>query len=80
MKHPRKAKAPKKGVAGKKTGGATRKAISARRKAGATTKQIARAGMRSPSTISQIENGSIKNPPKNLAGKIRKAKTTKKRR
>ena len=73
------AKAPKKGVAGKKTGGAARKAISARTKAGSTTKQIARAANRSESTISGIKSGAIKNPPKNLAGKIRKAKTTKKK-
>lgn len=74
------AKAPKKGVAGKKTGGATRKAIAARKKAGSTTKQIARAAMRKPSTINNIASGNIKNPPKNLAGKIRKSKTTKKKR
>lgn len=70
---------PKKGVAGKNTGAKTRKAIAAKRKAGSTTKQIAKAAMRSPSTINEIESGGIKNPPANLAGKIRKAKVTKKK-
>ena len=73
-----KAKAPRKGVAGKKTGGKTRSAISAAKKRGATTKQIASAGMRHPSTISDIARGNIKNPPRNLAAKIRKAKGKKK--
>ena len=71
------AKSPKKGVAGKKTGGAARKAISAARKRGSTTKQIARAARRDESTINLIETGTIKNPPKNLAANIRKAKATK---
>lgn len=71
------AKAPKKGVAGKKTGGAARKAISAARKRGATTKQIARAARRDDSTIALIETGVIKNPPKNLAASVRKAKASK---
>ena len=70
---------PKKGVAGKNTGGKARAAIKAKKRAGATTKQIARAAKRSPSTISGIASGKIKNPPKNLAGNVRKAKTTKKR-
>ena len=70
---------PKKGVAGKNTGGTTRKAISAKKKSGSTTKQIAKAAMRSESVISAIASGDIKNPPANLAGKIRKAKSTKKK-
>lgn len=77
--HKGKAHAPKKGVAGKKTGGAARKAIKARKAAGSTTAQIARAANRKPSTISNIESGNIKNPPKNLAASVRKAKTTKKK-
>lgn len=71
--------APKKGVAGKKTGAKTRKAIASKKKAGSTTKQIAKAAMRSESVISAIASGDIKNPPSNLAGKISKAKTTKKK-
>lgn len=67
----------KKGTAGKKTGGTARKAISAARKRGATTKQIAAAAMRDDSTIALIENGTIKNPPKNLAANVRKAKASK---
>ena len=73
----RKAPAPKKGIAGKNTGGKTRLAITDKMKAGSTTKQIARAAMRSTSTINNIASGNIKNPPRNLAGKIRKAKTKK---
>jgi len=72
MKHPRK------GVAGKNTGGATRKAIASKKRAGASVKQIASAAMRKPSTINNIASGNIKNPPKNLVGKIRKAKTRRK--
>jgi len=72
------ARKPKKGVAGKKTGSAARKAISAARKRGSTTKQIARAARRDDSTIALIETGVIKNPPKNLASNVRKAKSAKK--
>jgi len=68
------AKRPRKGVAGKKTGGAARRAIRAAEKRGATIIQIARAARRSPSTISAIKSGEIKNPPRNLAGNVRKAK------
>lgn len=70
---------PKKGVAGKNTGSKTRKAIAAKKKSGSTTKQIAKAAMRSDSVISAIASGEIKNPPANLAAKISKAKTTKKK-
>lgn len=69
----------KKGVAGKNTGSKTRKAIKSKQKSGSTVKQIARAAMRSESVISAIKSGVIKNPPSNLSGKIRKAKTTKKK-
>ena len=68
-----------KGEAGKKTGGSARRAISAAKKRGSTTAQIARAARRSESTISAIESGEIKNPPKELAGMIAKAKATKKK-
>jgi DNA-binding XRE family transcriptional regulator len=68
------AKAPKKGVAGKKTGGAARKAIKAAKKRGCTTEQIAKAARRDPSTINEIENGGIKNPPANLAKNVAKCK------
>ena len=73
------AKKPKKGVAGKNTGAATRKAINAKQKQGLTNAEIARAAMRSPGVISAIDTGTIKNPPSNLAGKIRKAKAKKKK-
>ena len=71
-------KKPKKGVAGKNTGTAARKAISAARKRGSTTQDIARAARRDDSTISAIETGVVKNPPKNLAAAVRKAKTSSK--
>jgi len=73
------AKKPKKGVAGNKTGAKTRKAISSKRKGGSTTKQIAKAANRHPSVINDIESGAIKNPPSNLAAKIRKSKTGKRK-
>jgi len=74
MKHPRK------GVAGKRTGGTARKAIRAKLKCGATIKSIATAAHRSPSTISGIKSGAIKNPPRNLAGNVRRASCKKKKR
>lgn len=73
------AKKPKKGVAGKNTGGAARKAIRTKEKQKLTQADIARAAMRDPSTISDIKTGKIKNPPANLAAKIRKAKPKKKK-
>ena len=76
---PMKTAAPKKGVAGNKTGGKARKAIAAKKKAGSTTKQIASAAKRSESVISAIASGEIKNPPANVASNIKKAKTTKKK-
>ncbi len=74
-----KGKAPKKGVAGRGTGGAARKAISSAKKRGATTKSIAKAAGRKASTINQIASGNIKNPPRNLAKNVRKAKGSRKR-
>lgn len=67
------AEKPQKGVAGKNTGAATRAAIAAQKRQGKTTGAIAIAAMRSESTINNIASGNIKNPPKNLAVKIRKA-------
>jgi predicted transcriptional regulator len=71
------AKKPQKGVAGKNTGASTRKAIRAKEKQGITQVDIAKAAMRDPSVISDISKGKIKNPPSNLAAKIRKAKKKK---
>lgn len=71
-------KAPKKGVAGKNTGSAARKAINAKQKQGLTNKEIGKAAKRSPGVISAIDKGVIKNPPSNLAGNVRKAKKKKK--
>lgn len=70
---------PKKGTAGKNTGGKTRKAIATKTKSGLTLKQIGRASNRKPSTIGKIASGTIKNPPANLAGQIRKAKVKKRK-
>ena len=67
----------KKGTIGKKTGGTTRKAIKAAMKKGCTAEEIGRKANRSPSTISKIATGEIKNPPKGLAASIRKTKCKK---
>jgi hypothetical protein len=72
------AKKPMKGTAGKKTGGAARKAIRAKVSKGCTMAEIGKMAKRSPGTISAILSGEIKNPPKNLAGNVRKAKCKKK--
>ena len=71
-------KSSKKGASVKGEGGKARKAIAKARKGGATTKDIARAAMRDDSTIALIENGTIKNTPKGLSGKISKAKKSSK--
>ena len=67
----------KKGVAGKKTGGATRKAIRSKSKCLTNAQIGARVG-RSESTIAGTKSGRIANPPKGLAGNIRKIKVGKK--
>lgn len=64
----------KKGTAGTNTGSTTRKAIRAKKKAGLTNEEIGKKVNRDGSTIGGIATGRIKNPPKGLAGKIRKAK------
>ncbi len=66
--------APKKGVAGKKTGPSAKEAIKSARSKGASTTQIARAAKRSTSVITAIERGDIKNPPSDLDNNIRKIK------
>ena len=71
------AKHPRKGIAGKGTGGAARTAIRTARKRGCTSKTIGRAANRSPSTINNIASGNIRNPPRNLAGNVRKCKAKK---
>ena len=63
----------KKGASVKGEGDKARKAISKARKEGATTQSIAKAANRDDSTISLIENGTIKNTPKGLSAKIAKA-------
>ena len=69
----------KKGQAGKNTGSKTRTAIAAAKKKGCSDAEIGRAAGRSPSTIQSIRDGSIKNPPNGLAGRIRKTKCKKKK-
>ncbi len=67
------AKAGKKGIqGGRKSGGATRRAIRAAEKRGLTQEQIGRAAMRSPGVISAIKTNTIKRPPDGLATKINK--------
>jgi len=73
------AKKPQKGVAGKNTGAAARKAIDEKQKKGLTNEQIGKAAKRSPGVISAIDRGVIKNPPSDLAGNVRKAKGKKKK-
>lgn len=72
-------KKPRKGVAGKGTGGSARKAIRAAQKRGCTLSSIARSTRRDPSTIGDIASGKIKNPPRNLAGAVRKCKAKKRK-
>ena len=79
-KHTKKATKPKKGTPGKGTGGSARSAIRAAQKRGCTLESIGKATNRDAGTISQILDGSIKNPPKDLAGKVRACKPAKKRR
>jgi len=64
--------APKKGVAGKGTGSKTRSAISGAQAKGCTLASIAKSSNRSPSVISAIKSGTIKNPPSNVASAIQK--------
>lgn len=71
------AKKSQKGVAGINTGAKARKAIRKAKKRSATNESIARATNRDPSTIQQIESGSIKNPPSNLIKNVAKAKSVK---
>lgn len=72
-------KKPKKGVAGKNTGAAARKAIITAQKKGMTLEEIGNIANRSASVISAIKTGEIKNPPRNVASNIRKRSTTKKK-
>lgn len=69
---------PKKGIAGEDTGDKSRKAIKKAKARGATDASIGKAANRDESTIGQIERGSIKNPPEDLAGNVKKAKSIKK--
>lgn len=66
-----------KGTEGKKTGAKTRRAITSKVRGGSTLKQIGAKVNRSPSTISNIRTGKIKNPPKSLSGAIRKSRPAK---
>jgi transcriptional regulator with XRE-family HTH domain len=66
-------KNPKKGVAGKNTGSSTRNAIQAAINRGCTQEQIGNESGRSSSVISAILNGTIENPPADLAQRIRTA-------
>ena len=62
----------KKGTAGKKTGGTARSLINKAQAKGKTNTQIGKSTNRSGNTISQIDRGTIKNPPKSLIGKLKK--------
>ena len=69
------AKKPMKGVAGKNTGAKTRAAINSAQKKGCTLKEIGAASNRSPSVISAIKSGDIKNPPADVAAAVQKGCT-----
>ena len=71
------AKAGKKGTSAKGEGVKASKNIKAQKKKGSTNADIGRAINRDESTVPLIENRTIKNPPKGLAAKVLKAKTSK---
>lgn len=71
---------PQKGVAGEDTGGKARQAIKKAKDRSATNETIGAATNRSASTIGQIHAGTIKNPPADLHGKVKKAKSVKEKR
>lgn len=62
-----------KGQPGKSTGGKARRLINKAQES-LTNKQIGGKTNRSPNTISQIDRGSIKNPPASLLKKLKKIK------
>jgi len=64
----------KKGETGKNTGGAARKEIERLQRGGMSLKEIGERAGRSASTISQIKQGTIKNPPESLIKKLRSIK------
>lgn len=68
-----KAPAQKKGDVGKNTGSSVRKHINKAQGKGLSNAEIGRKTNRSASTISKIDNGTIKNPPKSLVAKVQKA-------
>jgi len=72
-------KSGKKGTSGKGEGVKARKNIKAQKKKGSTNADIGRAINRDESTVPLIENGTIKNPPKGIAAKVKKAKTSSKK-
>lgn len=71
---------PQKGVAGENTGGKARTAIKKAKGRSATNETIGKATNRSASTIGQIESGIIANPPADLPGKVKNAKSVKEKR
>lgn len=71
--------APKKGVAGKGTGPKARAAIRKAKARGATNKTIGAVTNRDEKTIAGIAAGDIKNPPSDLAPRVSKARSVKKK-
>lgn len=61
-----------KGEAGDNTGGAARKAINKAQKKGLTNEEIGEKVGRSGNTISQIDKGTIKNPPQSLVETLKR--------
>lgn len=66
-----------KGVADENTGGKAREAVKKAKDRGATNETIGKATNRSASTIAQIHAGTIENPPADLPGNVKKAKSVK---
>jgi len=63
-----------KGETGDNTGGAARKEIARLQKGGMSLREIGEKVDRSPSVMSQIKRGVIKNPPESLIKKLRSLK------
>jgi hypothetical protein len=73
-------KLQKKGQEGTKTGGKVRGLIADLQKSGLTLVQIGKLSNRSPSTLSQILDGTIKNPPNSLVSRLESALKSRKKR
>ncbi len=62
-----------KGEEGENTGSQARKLVNKAQKKGLTNEEIGNKSNRDENTISQIDKGKIKNPPKSIIPKLKKA-------